>query len=353
MSENRRKLRASPEPLVSSYDCAMLDLDGVVYVGPHVIEGVPDLLDEARQRKMALAFVTNNAARTPKQVSEHLQQLGIAAEASDVVTSAQAAARATAERLPAGSRVLVVGGEGLVEALRERDLVPVRWQPSEERLEPVGDPPRAVVQGFHPSVGWEQLAYGAHAVRGADLWVASNLDLTFPTPRGIAPGNGTLVNAVAAAAGRRPDVVAGKPFRPLFDETVDRTASRRPLVVGDRLDTDIEGAVRCGAHALLVMTGVTDLTAAALAVGDQRPDYVSATLRGLMTAHAVPDHQGDQAVLGDWVVGIDDDEVVVYRRGSDEDEGLRTVISLAWSWLDAYPDRRLGFDALHKMWPTA
>lgn len=353
MTENPRRLKASDEPLVSSYDCAMLDLDGVVYVGADVIEGVPRLLDEAGKREMALAFVTNNASRSPQQVAEHLQRLGIAADASDVVTSAQAAARATADRLSPGSRVLVIGGEGLVEALRDRHLEPVVWEARTSHLEPAGDIPTAVVQGFHPSVGWEQLAYGAHVVSGGALWVAANLDLTIPTARGIAPGNGTLVDAIAAAAGRRPDVVAGKPFRPLFDETVDRTGSRRPLVVGDRLDTDIEGAVRCGAHSLLVMTGVTDLRTAALAVGDRRPDYVSRTLSGLLASHPVPEHAGDRAALGDWLAEVDDGELVVPRRGSDEDEGLRVVISVAWQWLDDHPDRRLGLDGVRRIWPDA
>ncbi|MGI8888718.1 MAG: HAD-IIA family hydrolase, partial [Nocardioidaceae bacterium] len=232
---------ASSGPLVDVYDCAMFDLDGVVYVGPRVIDGVPDRLRQARKRNLTVAFVTNNASRTAEQVAQHLRDLGVEAAASDVVTSAQAAASEVAARVPSGERVLVIGGEGLEEALRERDFVPVlAGADIPEPDQSDASAPMAVVQGFAPSVSWRQLAHGAAVISSGALWVASNLDLTIPTAYGISPGNGTLVNAVAAAVGRRPDVVAGKPFRPLFDETVRRVSAGRPLVVGDRLDTDIE-----------------------------------------------------------------------------------------------------------------
>lgn len=352
MTQDSRRLKSSGEPLVSCYDCAMLDLDGVVYVGPHVVEGVPQLLEEARRQELTLAFVTNNAARTPRQIADHLQELGIAAEASDVVTSAQAAARAIAERVSPGQRVLVVGGEGLHEALRDRDLEPVSWNAAMDCLEPAGETPVAVAQGFSPSVDWEQLAYGAHSVRNGALWVASNLDLTIPTARGKAPGNGTLVNAIAAAVGHGPDVVAGKPFRPLFDETVQRTESRKPLVVGDRLDTDIEGAVSCGADALLVMTGVTDVRAAVSAANNQRPDYVASTLSGLLTTHVAPVQEDGRTVLEGWAAAVDGGEVVVQARGSDDDAGLRVILAAAWLWLDDNPERELQLDSLDRIWPS-
>ena len=194
-------LRTSEEPLVTAYDCAMLDLDGVVYIGPHAVEEVPDVLAQARDLGMTLAFVTNNAARTPADVAGHLRELGVEARAEDVVTSAQAAAREVAERVRPGAKVLVVGGEGLETALKEHDLVPVSS---------ADDDPAAVVQGFHRSVGWELLAEGDYAIRSGLPWVASNLDLTVPTARGIAPGNGALVGAVATAVGREPDIVAGQ-----------------------------------------------------------------------------------------------------------------------------------------------
>ncbi|MBA2559435.1 MAG: HAD hydrolase-like protein, partial [Propionibacteriales bacterium] len=286
--------------------------------------------------------VTNNAARPPGVVARHLKELGVDADPGDVVTSAQAAAHEVARRVPAKSRVLVVGGEGLYEALRDEGLEPVDSAAAD---------PSAVVQGFHPGIGWAALAEGAYALRRGIPWVASNLDLTIPTSGGIAPGNGTLVNAVAAAAGRRPDVVAGKPFRPLFDETVRRISSRRPLVVGDRLDTDIEGAVTCGADSLLVMTGVTDVHIMCHAPSNQRPDYVAWTMTGLFAQHACPEMDGDATwTMGGWVVAVDAGTLVVRHRGADADDGLRTVAAAAWHALDEDGDRQLDTSGLDPLW---
>jgi HAD superfamily hydrolase (TIGR01450 family) len=303
----------------------MLDLDGVVYVGRAAVDGVPDLVRRLRDGGMTLAFVTNNASRTPDAVAAHLRELGISADASDVVTSAQAAARELAQRLDAGADVLVIGGEGLRVALDEEGLTPVQS---------AADDPVAVVQGFDRSVGWEQLAQGAYAIRAGALWVAANLDLTVPTAGGIAPGNGTLVNAVAAAVDARPAVVAGKPYRPLFDETVRRLGCERPIVVGDRLDTDIEGANTCGADSLLVMTGVTDLPALCAAPPTRRPTFLAWTMAGLLTAHPVPQRADDAFELNGWRTRVRDGELSIDDAGSDRSDGLRVVVAAAWAWRD-------------------
>jgi glycerol 3-phosphatase-2 len=338
-----RSLRASSEPLVDSYDCAMLDLDGVVYVGGDAVEGVPQLLRTMRQRGMTLAFVTNNAARPPAAVARQLRDLGVEADAADVVTSAQAAVREVSRLVPAGSRVLVVGGEGLCEALQEEGLEPVAAR---------SDDPAAVVQGFHSSVGWTLLAEAAYTLRQLDVpWIASNLDLTIPTSSGIAPGNGALVNVVAEAAGRRPDLVAGKPFRPLFDETIRRISSNRPIVVGDRLDTDIEGAVTCGADSLLVMTGVTDVHSLCLAESARRPDFVGWTMDALLREHETPVRtpEGSWELRG-WAVTVQGGRLVVAEQGDSADDGLRTVVSAAWRAVDDNPDARLDVSAADAVW---
>ena len=318
-------LRRSDLPLVDRYDCAMLDLDGVVYVGPAVVDGVPGVLCRARNRGMALAFVTNNASRTPHSVAEHLRKLGIEVSPADIVTSAQAAARELAQRLDAGAKVLVVGGEGLRVAIQEEGLTPV----SE-----AADDPVAVAQGFDRSVGWAHLAQATYAIRAGALWVAANLDLTVPTAGGIAPGNGTLVNAVAAAVGTGPAVVAGKPYRPLFDETVRRVSCQRPIVVGDRLDTDIEGANVCEADSLLVMTGVTGLPALCAATPAQRPTYVAWTMEGLLAAHPVPRRTVEGFELNGWRARVGDGHVLIAETGGDRSDGLRVVVSAAWAWRD-------------------
>ncbi len=330
MTDTRSMLQGSDSALVNQYNCVMLDLDGVVYVGSAAVAGVADVLGQVRDRGVAVAFVTNNASRTPQSVAEHLRELGVEATAADVVTSAQAAASELAQRFEAGSRVLVVGGEGLRSAVTDAGL---------EVVESAADDPLAVVQGFGPSVGWAHLAEAAKAIRSGALWVACNLDLTVPTSDGIAPGNGTLVNAVAAAVGSPPAVVAGKPCRPLFDETVRRLGCARPIVVGDRLDTDIEGANNCGADSLLVMTGVTDLTALCAATSKQRPSYVSWRMDGLLEAHRVPRRTDDVFELRGWRAKLADGHVQLQASGADRSDGLRVVVSAAWSWCDDHQSR--------------
>jgi glycerol-1-phosphatase len=338
LNRQAHRLKSSDEPLTSAYDCAMLDLDGVVYVGRRAVDRVPERLAEARRRGMTLAFVTNNAARTPPEVAQQLRELGVEAAESDVVTSAQAAAALLADRLPRGSRVLVVGGDGLAVALTERGLVPVSS---------ADDDPAAVVQGFHPTVGWRLLAEGSYAVARGLPWIASNLDLTVPTARGIAPGNGSLVDAIGNTVGRRPDEIAGKPYRPLFDETVKRTGARRPLVVGDRLDTDIEGAANCGADSLLVMTGVTSARELCHASEGRRPDYVARTMAGLLTPHRPPERDGAAVCsLGGWRVAVADGALTLDAVGDDLDDALRAGAEASWAWLDAHPGASIDTRAL-------
>jgi glycerol 3-phosphatase-2 len=267
-------------PLAARYDTALLDLDGVVYRGPDAVPHAVAALLGAAAAGMHLAYVTNNASRTPETVAAHLLELGLPAKPEEVVTAAQAVARLIAEQVPQGARVLTVGGEGLRSALLSYGLTLVSS---------ADDEPAAVVQGYVPETSWHDLAEVAYAVGRGVPWFASNVDTTMPTARGIAPGNGALVGAVAAAAGGWP-TVAGKPEPALHRETMLRTGAARPLVVGDRLDTDIEGANRAGVDSLLVLTGVTGLEQLRAAPPEQQPTYASEDLRGLL----------DPTLLLDW-----------------------------------------------------
>ncbi len=314
-------LDASPEPLSVRFDVALLDLDGVVYVGAAAVPGAREHLVAAQQAGMRLAYVTNNASRPPAVVAAHLAELGMPVSVEDVVTSAQAAARVMAGIVPAGSRVLVVGGLGLEVALRERDLTPVSS---------ADDDPVAVVQGFSPDIGWQLLAEGAYALERGLPWVASNTDLTIPTPRGRAPGNGTLVEVLRRATGRDP-IVAGKPEPPLHAESVARTGATRPLVVGDRLDTDIEGANRVGAHSLLVLTGVTDAAHVALAAAPHRPSFVAADLAALhLRQPATTADDGGWRCRGARAVVVDD-TLVLQPGGEDSIDVVRAACAACWS----------------------
>lgn len=308
-------------PLASRHDTALLDLDGLLYVGPDAVPGAPAAVAAARAAGMDVAFVTNNAARTPEAVAAHLTELGIPAEPDQVVTSAQAAATLVAARVPPGSAVLAVGGEGLDAALVEKGFRPVRT---------ASDGPAAVVQGFSQDVGWRLLAEGTYAVRAGLPWIASNLDSTFPTARGLAPGNGALVAAIAEATGLRP-VSAGKPETPLHDEAVRRTGARDPVVVGDRLDTDVEGANRARVASLLVLTGVSTPVDLVLAGPPGRPTYVSRDLgTGLLEAHP-PVRQPESGgwACGGWLCAVTDGGIEL-TGGGEAIDGLRAICVARW-----------------------
>lgn len=323
-------LVACHEPLARRYDVAMLDLDGVVYIGRDPVPDVARHLSEAREAGLTLGFVTNNAARPPAAVAEHLSELGITAGPADVVTSAQAAARLLADRLPPGAAVFVIGGEGLFEALLEQRLQPVQS---------IEEEPEAVASGYHPDLRWRTVIDGAILVRRGLPWVAANTDSTVPTAHGPGPGNGVLVDVVARFSGRAA-VVAGKPQPTLLEETVRRIGGSRPLVVGDRLDTDIEGAVNAGHDSLLVMTGVTGLTELVAAAPGARPTYVSATLAGLREPQPVPatTPRGGSAEpprweLGGWRGEVPHGVLAVEGDGAPDD-WWRLVATAAWAWLD-------------------
>jgi glycerol-1-phosphatase len=332
---------ASESPLHKAYDTALLDLDGVVYAGGHPISHAVASLREAREGGMHLAYVTNNALRTPQAVAEHLTELGIPAEASDVITSAQAVARLVADQLQPGARVLVIGGEGLRWALRERGMEPV---------DSVDDDPAAVVQGYGgPSFTWDRLAEASYAVARGVPWFASNTDLTVPGPRGLAPGNGAAVEVVRLTTGAEPQV-AGKPKPPMHRETILRTGAERPLVVGDRLDTDIEGAHAGGVDSLLVLTGVTSPAQLLAAKPHHRPTYVAADLRGLLAPQPRVEQlaraTGADFRCGGWTASADGESLLVEGAG-DPYDGLRALCAEAWTiagdgvcTLD--PDKALG-----------
>lgn len=324
-------IMASDGSLVSAHDLVILDLDGVVYVGPDAVPGAVETIEALHAgvstgRPVPCCYLTNNASRTPDSVAEHLRALSIPARTDEVLTSAQVAAGLLAARLPVGARVLVVGGTGLQVALREEGLTPVTS---------VDEEPAAVVQGFSPDIGWRLLAEGARAVRAGLLWVASNLDLTVPTPYGPAPGNGALVRAVATAAGREPDAVAGKPRPEPFHAAARRAGASSPIVVGDRLDTDLEGARAAGMPSLAVLSGIAGASDLILAAPPLRPSYLASDLSGLLEEHpgvdVHADHDNGLARCRSAEVAWGSDALDVVRAGPDPLDLLRAACAASWA----------------------
>jgi glycerol 3-phosphatase-2 len=284
--------------LAQEYDCLLIDLDGTVFRGRRPTEGAVQALDEAQSRKL---FVTNNASRSADEVAAHLRELGFTASAADVVTSAQSAAHLLAGQLSPGSPVLIVGTEALANEITAVGLRSVR------RYE---DDPVAVVQGLSTTIGWPDLAEAALAIRAGALWVAANVDPTLPTERGLLPGNGSLVAALRTATGAEPQV-AGKPSP--------------SLLIGDRLDADIEGANAAGLPSLMVLTGVNTARDAVYAEPARRPTYIAHDLRSL--------HQDGKLLevgpQSGWRVDLSDGAATVSTNGGDDGDGLSVVRAIA------------------------
>ena len=311
--------------IAQEYECLLIDLDGTVFRGASPTPGAVRSLDEVHGRKL---FVTNNASRSADQVAAHLRELGFTATGADVVTSAQSAAHLLAGQLSPESPVLIVGTEALANEIATVGLRPVRRY---------DDDPVAVVQGLSTTIGWPDLAEAALAIRAGALWVAANVDPTLPTERGLLPGNGSLVAALRAATDAEPRV-AGKPAPQLFQDAVARGDFRASLVVGDRLDTDIEGANAAKLPSLMVLTGVSTARDAVYAEPARRPTFIGHDLRSL--------HQdGEQLAVGPqpgWHVDTGDGAVTVSANGADGGDGLsivRAVASAIWGLQGRRPVR--------------
>ena len=288
-----------------------------MFRGHELTDGAVESLDEASGRTL---FVTNNASRSADEVAQHLTELGLRATAEDVVTSAQSAAHVLADQLAPGSRVLVVGTESLAAEVTAVGLQPVRLY---------DDDPDAVVQGHSPDTGWAILAEAALAIRAGALWVAANVDATLPTERGLLPGNGAMVAALKSATDAKPQV-AGKPAPTLLLDALKRGDFRTPLVVGDRLNTDIAGANSAELPSLMVLTGVNSARDAVYAVPDQRATFIGHDLRALQQ-HADELAVGPQPA---WQIDTTDTTISVTTAAEDRSDGLsivRAVAHAVWS----------------------
>ena len=314
---------AEPTPL-DGVDVVLADLDGVVYAGAGALPHAVASLNRAREGRR-LGYITNNASRTDISVAAHLTELGLQTRPDEVVTSPQAAMRLLVELVPAGTTVLVVGGDGLVTEVEKAGFVVTRS---------ADDAPGAVVQGFAPEVGWTELAEAAYALKvpeeeGGIPWIATNTDWTIPQSRGIAPGNGTLVSAVHTAVGRLA-TVAGKPESPIFVEAVARFGAQQPLFLGDRRDTDILGANRAGVPAVLVLTGIDRPKHVLAAPVDSQPTYILGDLRELHEPYPEATVRDGVVSVRGASVRIDGPDVRILSEGDRPVDLLRAGAKAIW-----------------------
>ncbi len=319
-----RRSKPASTPLTDR-DALLADLDGVVYAGPGALPHAIESLNRAGEQ-MRLGYITNNASRTDADVAAHLRELGLHTRPDEIVTSPQAAVRLLATLVPAGSTVLVVGGEGLVVETQKAGFTVTRS---------ADDAPAAVVQGFAPEVGWHDLAEAAFALKvpeedGGIPWIATNTDWTIPLARGVAPGNGTLVSAVHTAIGRLA-TVAGKPETPIFEEAVARFGAKHPLFLGDRLDTDILGANRAGIPAALVLTGIDRPKHILAAAPDARPTYLLSDLRELHEPYPPARVTDGTVIVGKAAVRVESNgDVQILSAGASQIDLLRAGAKAIW-----------------------
>lgn len=310
--------------LIDGFDGVLADLDGVVYTGPQVIDGAIDALDQLAAEGKSLAYVTNNASRSPEEVATHLRELGAPASAEQVFGSVLAGVELLAVEVAAGASVLVVGSKFLADSVRAQGFVVV---PASD------DRPDAVIQGFSPDLGWKDLAEASFAIAAGALWVATNTDMTLPQERGFAPGNGALVGAVTAATGKSP-LVAGKPEAALFQTAARHSGVARALVVGDRLDTDILGGNRAGMATVLVLTGVDTVQTALGARVEERPNYLIRSLGELYSEYPTITADDGAYTCGAAVARVSGSTVSISGREDD----LNSWRAACAAWWAEHPE---------------
>jgi len=313
-----------PEMLCQLFDAIGFDLDGVIYRGPLPIAGAPETLGELHRLGVPVSYVTNNASRPPSAVVDQLAGFGVTCTTSDIVTSGQATAHLMAHTLPAGAEVLVVGSPALADEVAACGLTPTTKRCRDTA---------AVVVGFNPSMTWDQMNEGCYAVQQGAAFFACNGDLNRPTDSGLSIGMGGILQAMGLALDVAP-IMGGKPARPLLDEARRRLGAKRPLFVGDRLDTDIEGAQVAGWASLFVLSGSNGPADLVAAPPQCRPDFLAFDISGLLQPARVAVLSGDTWHCGRASAGANGAEATIAGPLGSADgrlDALWALANLSWA----------------------
>ncbi len=331
-------LGGTDRPLAEIYGLALLDLDGVVYRGKQPVAYAADSIRAAEAAGMVVEYTTNNSSRFQRVVADQLQGFDLNVQPWQVITSSVVAARMVARAVPSGARVFVLGSDHLREEVTSQGLTVVSS---------ANDNPVAVIQGWDPDMTWRQMAEAAFSVEHGATYYVTNRDLTIPRELGIAPGCGSMIQAVINATGVEPVASAGKPEPAMYDEARVLAASdgcppveqKKCLAIGDRLDTDIEAGNRGGYDSLAVLTGVTNPHELMLAPAHLRPTYIACDLRALNKPMPRPECVGN----GTWECGtawarVDSDgktDGTVTVSSSTDINALRAACCATWQAADA------------------
>ena len=223
-------------------------MDGVLWRGETALPGLQEFVDTLRSTKRRIVLATNNSSSTVDQYVNKLKRMGIDVHPEEILTSAQATGNYLYKIAPKQSRVFVIGGDGLTNAIRDYEFTLTE------------DDPDYVVVGIDKKISWAKLNTAVINIRAGAKFIGTNPDSTYPTENGIGVGNGAILAAIRVATGVSP-LVIGKPETPIYEQALQRLKSNASdaLMIGDRLDTDILGAQRAGIATLLLLTGVTTL----------------------------------------------------------------------------------------------
>ena len=259
------------DPALSAFRYLITDMDGVLWRGRTPLPGLAEFFQFLRQQNIRFVCATNNASTLPGNLAERLQGWGADVQSKEIVTSSIATADYLADTLPAGARLYVVGMEGLRAPLLQKGF------------ELADDNVAAVVVGIDWQLTYEHLKRAALNIRAGAKFIGTNADRTFPSSEGIIPGAGAILAAIETGSGVKP-IVMGKPEPYLYEVALKRisAAPEQTLVLGDRLETDILGAVRLSLKSALVLSGVT--TREQLAASDYQPDWVFEDIKALTAA---------------------------------------------------------------------
>jgi len=237
-------------PIPEYIKALILDMDGVVWRGDAPIGDLAAIFQRIRERGLKFVFATNNSTKTSEQYVAKLKEFGVEVEPWQVVTSSQAAARAMAQTYPQGTKALVIGEDGLRIPLEQEgfEIVSLENAPHAQ----------VVVMGMDRGVSFEKISEATLLIRKGARFYATNMDKTFPTPRGQIPGAGAWASVIITATNVEP-IVAGKPFPFLIELSLEklRSTKEETLVVGDRPETDIAAGQRVGCRTALVLSGVS------------------------------------------------------------------------------------------------
>lgn len=301
--------------LQHDHDVLLLDLDGTVWEGGDALEHAVDAINGSG---LPAVYITNNASRSADDVAEMLRAIGLHTEPGDVLTSAQAALGLAETHLAEGDAVLVLGAPSFRQLVSNAGY---------RVVDSADDNPKVVLHGHNPDTGWAQLSEASLAIARGAVYLASNLDTTLPMQRGLMVGNGSMVAAVTSATGVIPRA-AGKPEPAMFLQAASNAGAKRPLAIGDRLDTDIAGAVAAGIPALHVLTGVSGPLALLEAPEALRPTFIADDLRAL----AADAGELKPSAQGGFGARIDGDDIVLSHghAGATSTQALRTVLEVAW-----------------------